>query len=206
MASRDNLIDVYECPTSRCLAAAAFLAPFLEAAGVGDANTAPGEFGCPPTTEAEYVVGDYFEAGKPDSLNPIIRAQNEDRCMSAIDALAQGLIRDGAPMTAPDGTTPMTYCPAPRRNAKVLLAARHSDYQDVPLSSSYSYSYTTVRVTVVTDSGALTTVTARSGAGEGAIHAQAAALITLEIVAELDPYFNPDDYIHDTDGPGSRHF
>ena len=190
-----NLIDVYECPTSRCLAAAAFLADFLEAAGVGDANTAPGDFGCPPTTEAEYVVGDYFEAGKPDSLNPIIRAQNEDRCMSAEDAQRQGLIRDGAPMTAPDGTTPMTYCPAPRRNAKVLLAARHSDYQDVPLSSSYSYSYTAV---TVTDSGAMTTVSARSGAGEGTIHAQAAALITLEIVAELDPYFNPDDYIHDT--------
>ena len=190
-----NPIDVYECPTKKCLDAAAFLAPFMISVGVGDATTAPRDFGCPVPTEAEYVVGDYFEADKPDSLNPIIRAQNEDRCMSAEDARAQGLIRDGAPLTAPDGTT-MTYCPAPRRNAKVLLAARHSDYQDVPLSSSYSYSYTAV---TVTDSGALMTVSARSGAGEGAIHAQAAALITLEVVAELDPYFNPDDYIHDTD-------
>ena len=98
-------------------------------------------------TEAEYVVGDYFEDF--NSLNPVIRAQNEDRCMSAENARKQGLIRDGAPLTAPDGTT-MTYCPAPRRNAKVLLAARHSDYQDVPLSSSYSYSYTVV---TVSDSG-----------------------------------------------------
>ena len=187
--------SVYACPTHICVSEAQQkLAPPLKEAGLVS-KTAAERFGCPVPTDAEYIVGDYFEAGNLNSLNPIIRAQNEDRCMSAEDARAQGLIRDGAPLTAPDGTT-MTYCPAPRRNAKVLLAARHSDYQDVPLSSSYSYSYTAV---TVTDSGALMTVSARSGAGEGAIHAQAAALITLEVVAELDPYFNPDDYIHDTD-------
>ena len=184
--------SVYACPTHICVSEAQKLAPHLENAGLG-AETAAERFGCPVPTEAEYIVGDYFEAF--NSLNPIIRAQNEDRCMSFEAAMTQGLIRDGAPRLAPDRTT-MTYCPAPRRNAKVLLAARHSDYQDVPLSSSYSYSYTAV---TVTDSGAMTTVSARSGAGEGTIHAQAAALITLEVVAELDPYFNPDDYIHDTD-------
>ena len=185
--------SVFACPTHICVSEAQQkLAPPLKEAGLVS-KTAAERFGCPVPNEAEYIVGDYFEAF--NSLNPVIRAQNEDRCMSAEDARAQGLIRAGAPMTAPDGTT-MTYCPAPRRNAKVLLAARHSDYQDVPLSSSYSYSYTAV---TVTDSGAMITVSARSGAGEGTIHAQAAALITLDIVAELDPYFNPDDYIHDTD-------